>query len=161
MQAKNSSGLCGQASPIPISPIPISPTYLPTKDLYLLNPMHPKHHSIASLCLSKNFRHMRSLSHSLIHHWQQQSFMAMYVTNLVISFLPKTLSWTIIGCVFVVQDMRTYVALSNQTVAEAHTATSGSQEVWGYWPDDEPLKGLHPGDTRAALTPFLAHEVQA
>ena len=60
---------------------------------------------------------------------------------------------------FDLQDMRTYVALSNQTVAAAHAATSGSQEVWGYWPDDEPLKGLHPGDTRAALTPFLAHEV--
>lgn len=59
----------------------------------------------------------------------------------------------------VLQDMRTYVALSNQTVAAGHTAASGSQEVWGYWPDDEPMKGLHPGDTRAALTPFLAHEV--
>lgn len=59
----------------------------------------------------------------------------------------------------VLQDMRTYVALSNQTVATAHAATSESQEVWGYWPDDEPVKGLHPGDTRAALTPFLAHEV--
>ena len=55
--------------------------------------------------------------------------------------------------------MRTYVALSNESVAAAHAGTSGSQEVWGYWPDDEPLKGLHPGDTRAALTPFLAHEV--
>lgn len=60
-----------------------------------------------------------------------------------------------------VQEMRTYVALSNETVAAAHAGTSGSQEVWGYWPDDEPLKGLHPGDTRAALTPFLAHEVWA
>ena len=59
----------------------------------------------------------------------------------------------------VLQDMRTYVALSNQSVAAAHGATSESQEVWGYWPDDEPVKGLHPGDSRAALTPFLAHEV--
>ena len=59
------------------------------------------------------------------------------------------------------QDMRTYVALSNETVAAAHMGTSESQEIWGYWPDDEPLKGLHPGDTRAALTPFLAHEVWA
>lgn len=55
--------------------------------------------------------------------------------------------------------MRTYVALGNETVAAAHAVTSESQEVWGYWPDDNPLKGLHPGDSRAALTPFLAHEV--
>ncbi|KAL3156131.1 hypothetical protein ABBQ32_012426 [Trebouxia sp. C0010 RCD-2024] len=56
------------------------------------------------------------------------------------------------------KDMRTYVALGNETVAAAHAVTSESQEVWGYWPDDNPLKGLHPGDSRAALTPFLAHE---
>lgn len=57
------------------------------------------------------------------------------------------------------KDLRTYVALANESVAAQHTQNRSSQEVWGYYPDDKPLKGLHPGDTRAALAPFLAHEV--
>ena len=57
------------------------------------------------------------------------------------------------------KDMRTYVALSNETLAAKHAESASSQEIWGYYPDDKPLKGLHPGDTRAGLTPFLAHEV--
>ncbi len=55
--------------------------------------------------------------------------------------------------------MRTFVALANETVASEYAHFGDSPEVWGYYPDDEPLKGLHPGDSRAALTPFLAHEV--
>jgi len=57
------------------------------------------------------------------------------------------------------RDMRTFVALANETVAAEHSKSSGSREVWGYYPDDNPLKGLHPGDTRAAIAPFMAHEV--
>jgi hypothetical protein len=57
------------------------------------------------------------------------------------------------------KDMRTFVALANETVASEYAHFGDSPEVWGYYPDDEPLKGLHPGDSRAALTPFLAHEV--
>ncbi|KAL0040094.1 hypothetical protein WJX79_006208 [Trebouxia sp. C0005] len=56
------------------------------------------------------------------------------------------------------KDIRTLVALANETVASEYAHFGNSSEVWGYYPDDEPLKGLHPGDSRAALTPFLAHE---
>ena len=55
--------------------------------------------------------------------------------------------------------MRTLVAMANETVASEYAHFGDSSEVWGYYPDDAPLKGLHPGDSRAALTPFLAHEV--
>ena len=57
------------------------------------------------------------------------------------------------------KEMRTFVALANETVASGYAHFEDSSEVWGYYPDDEPLKGLHPGDSRAALTPFMAHEV--
>ena len=57
------------------------------------------------------------------------------------------------------KEMRTFVALANETVASGYAHFENSLEVWGYYPDDEPLKGLHPGDSRAALTPFMAHEV--
>ncbi len=57
------------------------------------------------------------------------------------------------------KNTRTFVALANETVASEYAHFGDSSEVWGYYPDDEPLKGLHPGDSRAALTPFLAHEV--
>ena len=57
------------------------------------------------------------------------------------------------------KEMRTFVALANETVASGYAHFGDSSEVWGYYPDDEPLKGLHPGDSRAALTPFMAHEV--
>ncbi|DBA83020.1 TPA: hypothetical protein ACH3X1_006796 [Trebouxia sp. C0004] len=56
------------------------------------------------------------------------------------------------------KSMRTFVALANETVSSQYAQPGNSSEVWGYYPDDEPLKGLHPGDSRAALTPFLAHE---
>ena len=57
------------------------------------------------------------------------------------------------------KEMRTFVALANETVASGYAHFEDSSEFWGYYPDDEPLKGLHPGDSRAALTPFMAHEV--
>ncbi len=57
------------------------------------------------------------------------------------------------------QDIKTFVALNESALAATHPNLSGSTEIWGYYPDDWPLKGLHAGDTRAALTPFLAHEV--
>ena len=57
------------------------------------------------------------------------------------------------------KELRTFVALANDTVASGYAHFEDSSEVWGYYPDDEPLKGLHPGDSRAALTPFMAHEV--
>lgn len=50
------------------------------------------------------------------------------------------------------------MALNDSDLA-ASRMNGTDQEVWGYYPDDWPLKGLHAGDSRAALTPFLAHEV--
>lgn len=59
------------------------------------------------------------------------------------------------------QDIKSFVALSESALAATHPNLTGSNEIWGYYPDDWPLKGLHAGDTRAALTPFLAHEVSS
>ncbi|DBA79457.1 TPA: hypothetical protein ACH3X2_007729 [Trebouxia sp. C0005] len=56
------------------------------------------------------------------------------------------------------KDIKSFVALSESALAATHPNLTGSNEIWGYYPDDWPLKGLHAGDTRAALTPFLAHE---
>lgn len=56
------------------------------------------------------------------------------------------------------KDIKTFVALNESALAATHPNLTGSTEIWGYYPDDWPLKGLHAGDTRAALTPFLAHE---
>ncbi len=57
------------------------------------------------------------------------------------------------------RHFRTFVTLANETVASEYAHFGDSSKVWVYYPDDESLKGLHPGDSRAALTPFLAHEV--
>lgn len=56
------------------------------------------------------------------------------------------------------KDIKSFVALNESALAATHPNLTGSTEIWGYYPDDWPLKGLHAGDTRAALTPFLAHE---
>ena len=51
------------------------------------------------------------------------------------------------------------MALNDTALAATHPNQTDAREIWGYYPDDWPLKGLHAGDTRAALTPFLAHQV--
>ncbi len=63
------------------------------------------------------------------------------------------------AALYILQDTKTFVALNESALAATHPNLSGSTEIWDYYPDDWPLKGLHAGDTRAALTPFLAHEV--
>ena len=63
------------------------------------------------------------------------------------------------AAVCMLQDIKSFVALNESALAATHPNLTGSTEIWGYYPDDWPLKGLHAGDTRAALTPFLAHEV--
>ena len=57
------------------------------------------------------------------------------------------------------QDIRTFVAVDETALAATHPNATDAREIWGYYPDDSPLKGLHAGDTRAALAPFLAHQV--
>lgn len=59
------------------------------------------------------------------------------------------------------QDIRTFVAVDETALAATHPSATEAREIWGYYPDDSPLKGLHAGDTRAALAPFLAHQVWA
>lgn len=59
------------------------------------------------------------------------------------------------------KDIRAYVALNDTALAATHRNQTDAREIWGYYPDDWPLKGLHAGDTRAALTPFLAHQMYA
>lgn len=58
------------------------------------------------------------------------------------------------------QEVRAFIALNDSQLVASRMNDTDPQEVWGYYPDDWPLKGLHAGDSRAALTPFLAHEVQ-
>ena len=58
------------------------------------------------------------------------------------------------------QEVRAFVALNDSQLVANRLNDTDAQEVWGFYPDDWPLKGLHAGDSRAALTPFLAHEVQ-
>ena len=45
-------------------------------------------------------------------------------------------------------------------VVEHEYGREVSHESWRYYPDDHPPRGLHPGDTRAALAPYLAHHVR-
>ncbi len=64
------------------------------------------------------------------------------------------------------QELQTYIAV--EEITEECVSGSTPEEVWGQYPDDQPLEGYpkehplraeQPGDTRAALTPMLAHEV--
>lgn len=58
------------------------------------------------------------------------------------------------------QGIRTYLAVNDSAVVAAKQQEAMVfQETWEYFADDQQLKALHPGDTRAALAPFLAHQV--
>ncbi|KAK9817252.1 hypothetical protein WJX72_011896 [[Myrmecia] bisecta] len=56
--------------------------------------------------------------------------------------------------------IRTLIATNNTELAEQRNeAGRGINEAWQFYPDDKPLRALHPGDTRAAVAPFMAHTV--
>ena len=58
------------------------------------------------------------------------------------------------------QGIRTYLAVNDSAVVAAkQQEATVFQETWEYFADDQQLKALHPGDSRAALAPFLAHQV--
>ena len=60
----------------------------------------------------------------------------------------------------IVHGMRTFIA-SNKvlTLKQQQEAAQLHNETWTWWPDDEPRRSMYQGDTRAAIVPFLAHEV--
>ena len=58
------------------------------------------------------------------------------------------------------QGIRTLLAVNSTVVVEHEYGREVSHESWRYYPDDNPPRGLHPGDTRAALAPYLAHHVR-
>ncbi len=58
------------------------------------------------------------------------------------------------------QGIRTYLAVNDSTVVKAkQNEAEAFAETWEHFADDAQLKALHPGDSRAALAPFLAHQV--
>ena len=55
------------------------------------------------------------------------------------------------------QGLQTFLATSyieNSTIGLHYSAIPN--ETWAYYPDDNPQRSWYPGDSRAALVPFLA-----
>lgn len=44
---------------------------------------------------------------------------------------------------------------------EQRTGAADAGETWMFYPNDLPKRSAYSGDTRWALTPFLAHQVSA
>ena len=59
------------------------------------------------------------------------------------------------------QGVKTVVAVNDTELVNKYAAEAqGSNELWLSYRDDHiPLRAKHPGDPRAALTPWLAHQV--
>lgn len=57
--------------------------------------------------------------------------------------------------------MKTVVTVNEPELVKKYAAEAqGANEVWLSYRDDQPpLRAKHPGDPRAALTPWLAHQV--
>jgi hypothetical protein len=51
------------------------------------------------------------------------------------------------------------VALDAQPSAEQQSEAAAAGETWVFYPNDLPKRSAYSGDTRWALTPFLAHQV--
>ena len=58
------------------------------------------------------------------------------------------------------QGIKTVVTVNDPALVSKFAAEAGaSDEVWVDYPDDgPPLRAKHPGDPRAAFTPWLAHQ---
>ncbi|KAK9917000.1 hypothetical protein WJX75_009748 [Coccomyxa subellipsoidea] len=56
------------------------------------------------------------------------------------------------------QGVRTVVALDAQPSAEQQSEAAAAGETWVFYPNDLPKRSAYSGDTRWALTPFLAHQ---
>jgi len=60
-----------------------------------------------------------------------------------------------------VQGIKTVVTVNDNALVTRHAAeAASSNEIWlDYTDDAPPLRAKHPGDPRAAFTPWLAHKV--
>ena len=57
------------------------------------------------------------------------------------------------------QGLQTYLATSYKENATADMSYSAAaNETWQHYPDDSPQRSWYPGDSRAALAPFLAFQ---
>ena len=65
------------------------------------------------------------------------------------------------SCMACLQGMKTVVTVNEWDLVTKYAAEAkGFNEIWVNYADDEPpLRAKHPGDPRAALTPWLAHKV--
>ena len=69
------------------------------------------------------------------------------------------------GALVSVQGIRTLIAVNSTAVAEQQAGHQQTDlEAWRFYGDDEQgptgaYRGLHSGDTRAAVAPYLAHHV--
>ena len=53
------------------------------------------------------------------------------------------------------------MAVNDEALAQQQKDTGAIfGETWMAYPDDVPLRAKHPGDTRAAFVPWLAHQVR-
>ena len=53
------------------------------------------------------------------------------------------------------------MAVNDEALAQQQKDTGAIfGETWVAYPDDVPLRAKHPGDTRAAFVPWLAHQVR-
>ncbi len=61
----------------------------------------------------------------------------------------------------VLQGIKTVVTVNDPVLVTKHAAdAAASSEIWlDYADDSPPLRAKHPGDPRAAFTPWLAHAV--
>lgn len=59
-----------------------------------------------------------------------------------------------------VQGIRTIVAMDAYPTDVQRTDAAEAGETWVFYPNDLPKRSAYSGDTRWALTPFLAHQVR-
>ena len=59
------------------------------------------------------------------------------------------------------QGTKTVVAVNDPQLVSRYAAeAAAANEIWvAYQDDSPPLRAKHPGDPRAAFTPWLAHQV--
>ncbi len=58
----------------------------------------------------------------------------------------------------VTQGLRTLVATNETPPVWKVKEGRKHNETWTWYPDDEPLRSLYAGDSRAAMVPFIAHK---
>ncbi|KAK9815274.1 hypothetical protein WJX72_000949 [[Myrmecia] bisecta] len=83
-------------------------------------------------------------------HAQQRDFVVAIPTNEAHSVIVAAgRSWR--------QGIRAFIASDAELSDEQKAERRAFNETWCNYPNDEPLRSYYPGDSRAALVPFLAH----